>query len=247
MSSFATGSYKRGRARSRSTSRSLSRGRMVSNSRSLSRQTRYRQTYKQPSYWPYQSIKSYKDSWDPFPARVCAIMRYYSDFSITPGTGTAGNHLFSANGIYDPDITGTGHQPYGFDTYASIYNHYRVKRSTITVTAVNHDSAVIFGVARTDDTTVSIDYNGCKEQKGATFILDHGSNPAQSVVSVFNADFYKDSNTMYAAFTANPTEQMYFDVFATMISASTTGATRYFQVSIVYEVEMWELKDLGTS
>jgi len=52
---------------------------------------------------------------------------------------------------------------------------------------------------------------------------------------------------MYAAMGANPTEQMYFDVFATMISSTTTGAARYFQATIVYEVELWELKDLGTS
>lgn len=33
---------------------------------------------------------------------------------------------FSLNSCYDPDITGTGNQPYYFDQYAALYNHYRV-------------------------------------------------------------------------------------------------------------------------
>lgn len=36
------------------------------------------------------------------------------------------NYVWSANGLYDPNITGTGHQPRGFDELCSLYNHYAV-------------------------------------------------------------------------------------------------------------------------
>lgn len=41
------------------------------------------------------------------------------------GSGTAGN-VWWANNIYDPDYTGTGHQPLYRDTWATIYKNYIV-------------------------------------------------------------------------------------------------------------------------
>lgn len=53
----------------------------------------------------------------------------YSD--IYPlGTGTAGifggTQAMRLNGLYDPDISGTGHQPYAYDQMCGLYGNYRV-------------------------------------------------------------------------------------------------------------------------
>ncbi len=51
----------------------------------------------------------------------------YSDvISQSLATVTATNQIFNMNSIFDPDRTGTGHQPYGHDTLAEVYNRYRV-------------------------------------------------------------------------------------------------------------------------
>lgn len=52
----------------------------------------------------------------------------YSDrFQLNPGIGgIAGNYVFSCNGIYDPNVTGIGHQPRGFDELMELYDHYVV-------------------------------------------------------------------------------------------------------------------------
>lgn len=66
-----------------------------------------------------------------------------------PGT-TAATHVFSANGVYDPNITGTGHQPMGFDDWIAKYNHYVVLGSKL-----NARFTVLQG-ATTDDVLVGI-------------------------------------------------------------------------------------------
>jgi len=42
--------------------------------------------------------------------------------------------------MYDPDITGTGHQPAGFDQMMLSYEHYIVTRARIWATAHNGTS-----------------------------------------------------------------------------------------------------------
>jgi len=42
---------------------------------------------------------------------------------------------WSCNNIYDPDVTGIGEQPMGFDQLATRYHHWAVAASKITVTA----------------------------------------------------------------------------------------------------------------
>lgn len=36
------------------------------------------------------------------------------------------DQIYRLNSIFDPDLTNLGHQPYGRDTYATLYNRYRV-------------------------------------------------------------------------------------------------------------------------
>ncbi len=51
----------------------------------------------------------------------------YSDiYSQSLATITATNQIINMNSIFDPDRTGVGHQPYLHDTFAEIYNRYRV-------------------------------------------------------------------------------------------------------------------------
>jgi hypothetical protein len=53
----------------------------------------------------------------------------YSDFqTITLLTVTGVSQIYNLNSLFDPDRTGTGHQPYGYDQLSAMYNRYRVLR-----------------------------------------------------------------------------------------------------------------------
>lgn len=56
-----------------------------------------------------------------------AVLRYHEDFSLNPTIGGAPQtYVFRANGVYDPNFTGTGHQPRGFDQLMTMYQFFRV-------------------------------------------------------------------------------------------------------------------------
>lgn len=92
-----------------------------------------------------------------FPSQKLFKFRYAESITLTQGTLT--QYMFSATNLYDPNITGTGHQPMGFDQWGTFYNHWMVVGSKITVTATGKDSsdtgATTLCVFLSDDTTAN--------------------------------------------------------------------------------------------
>ncbi len=59
--------------------------------------------------------------------RLPIKFKYQTSGTLNPGVaGVAAIQVMTANGLYDPDITGVGHQPRGFDQIMALYNHYTV-------------------------------------------------------------------------------------------------------------------------
>lgn len=68
------------------------------------------------------------------PAQMKVAMKYNTHYSVTSGAGTATDRVFKLNSIFDPDHTGTGHQPLGRDQWALLYSHYRVDKVKVFLT-----------------------------------------------------------------------------------------------------------------
>lgn len=62
----------------------------------------------------------------PMPDRFNTSLIYSDTITIDPAAGALGSHLFRLNSLYDPDFTGIGHQPRGFDQMMAFYQKYRV-------------------------------------------------------------------------------------------------------------------------
>jgi len=70
-----------------------------------------------------------------FPQEKIVDLTYYDSFSNITGSSSALAYwIFRANSIFDPDYTGTGHQPLGRDQWAAIYANYQVLGSSIKCT-----------------------------------------------------------------------------------------------------------------
>lgn len=63
-------------------------------------------------------------------------------FTVNPGASTAASYVFRLNSLYDPNLTGAGHQPIGFDQIMPLYDHYCVIGARVKVTATNMDANI---------------------------------------------------------------------------------------------------------
>lgn len=86
-------------------------------------------------------VSTFRPKWTN-PIRQTSLVKFRyedTDFPITLTTlgGYYDFHVFSVNSVYDPDQTGVGVQPYGWDQYTpDLFDHYQVYASKITVNFV---------------------------------------------------------------------------------------------------------------
>lgn len=200
--------------------------------------------------WPLTS-RGMGPKFDPFPAKMRATMRYSQVIELLPTAGVPAPYLFRANSIFDPDFTGTGHQPYGHDQWQAIYNHYNVRSCVITMTPCAANSDQIFGVTLTDDSTVQSDYNTIREIKGTRMaICKEAGGAPPTVTNYFNVNQNFDipfQKATSASFGQNPSEGMIFHCWSEGPGATTGGSTNRYMITLTYDVDMWEMRDLNQS
>lgn len=73
------------------------------------------------------------------------VVLRYSDFYVLNSSGGIAYCEYAGNSAYDPDVTFTGHQPYYYDRYSSLYQNYVVLGSKYSV-STNVDTGSNQGV-----------------------------------------------------------------------------------------------------
>lgn len=74
------------------------------------------------------------------PDRAVVKMDYSQFNRLNSGSVTFATQIFRGNSIFDPDLSGVGHQPLSSDQWANLYEYYRVVASWIEVRAVNNST-----------------------------------------------------------------------------------------------------------
>lgn len=93
---------------------------------------------------------------------------YSEPFTLNPGAaGTAAVQVYRLNGMYDPNVTGVGHQPRGFDQLMALYDHFVVINCKAEVRFWNADNTYGHMVCThiQDDSTVATDPQDILERK----------------------------------------------------------------------------------
>lgn len=61
-----------------------------------------------------------------FPRSVETTFTYCETVLITTTSGVNDYYVWSGNDLYNPNLTGSGHQPFGFDQWGAIFSRYTV-------------------------------------------------------------------------------------------------------------------------
>jgi len=197
-----------------------------------------------------------------FPVRSWQKGQLYYEpyFTLAPAIGSYAYKQISCNGLYDPNISGTGHQPIGFDQIMSLYEQYTTTRAHIKVTCINSGAdACRVALFLSPDTSVpsitGIMENGlCKSQ-----VIFGGSDGGEHKMCTLEMtcdipryfgrqwkEIIADPQ-MYGTIAANPGEQVYFTI-AAWDPYSTSGDCQVaYDVTVTYDSLYWEPKKINSS
>lgn len=187
---------------------------------------------------------------NPFPLVRYARLRYMDEFTLNPGIGTTIANSFRANGMFDPNQTGIGHQPMFFDQMMAIYNHFEVLGSRITATFIQA-SNVYVGIYTDDDTTFPTTSMAMLEQKGVKYrLMTNAQTNATTIRSNWSQKrtFPKSQGdtALKGNIGADPAEQSYFHVFAGAFNGNDPPVVNVV-VKIEYFARFTEIKTQNQS
>lgn len=192
-----------------------------------------------------------------FPKSKLVKLRYNQTVSINPGAGSAQAYAFRTNSIFDPDQTGTGHQPMGHDLWANVYDHYCVVGSRIRATFVPVNAGTgqcCFGIRLDDDGSSSSIYVTDYIESGQSVYRLQPDNylvtKPQSLSKGWSAKKWfgvknigDNISRIGAPFGSNPSDQAAFILWAGPVDESADLGAWNITVTIEYSVLLTEPKD----
>lgn len=205
------------------------------------------------------------------PNRCAKTLNYSTTITLNPPASTVpGGHLFSMNGVWDPDVTGllTGHQPMGFDQYCpTLYTHYtcvgfKIKATFISTkysgSATGGDTAAMARVGitptgRTSSISGSTDQIIERGRSKHSLLTSQGQKGTTTVSYAVNPNKYLGiSNplgnaTIKGTSAANPSEQAYVWVWAGPVNDTDDPLPIQVLVNITYKVVFSEPRWLNGS
>lgn len=183
----------------------------------------------------------------PFGQSQLCMMPYVEHVTISTTLGARAFHAFSLNSAFDPNYTGTGHQPLGYDQMTPIFGKYCVIGAQAKVTFWNKDDNEVIGVAlylsenpTPPGNTVTLIEQGAIQYKflGPTGQTYNNGNPQTTMyVNVSMKKFFKvasllDNTELNTPVTNNPTRQCFLHciVYQPDGGSSSVSATAHVEL-----------------
>lgn len=190
------------------------------------------------------------------PAKKRTVLKYSDIYQLTDTIVGFQSFVFRANSVFDPEQPIGGHQPMGFDQYATFYNNYRVHASTIKISVSQNQSTVpcIVGITPSRSATSYLTTAQLELPGTVTSMIAQdtaGPNVKSLTLTMDIEKFDGNFGTKFddeheAAVTANPVSEKFFIIWVKSAVAALTVDSS-FLVEIFYDVEFFNRKDLPTS
>lgn len=172
---------------------------------------------------PGQASTAWQTGLAPFPDRMDARLHYAETVALTLNlVATATTYQFRASSIWDPNSTGTGHQPYQRDQIAAMYSYYKVHKCSYRITFFRPQVTGLWvGVNVYSSLGTSASVNGLtletivERQHDAMTILPtagpgyaivQGSVDLAGLHGLTKSQYLTDNTNFGASITANPSQ-----------------------------------------
>ncbi len=193
----------------------------------------------------------------PFPLRYDAKLTYGVNVTLTTaGSSNLGvMYRFRLNSLYDPDVTGTGHQPYQYDQLSPIYRQYLVRKAHIDLTFSDPTADglwvgwAIVPDGDTGDTPTSLSLEDYLERPmfrcmpcnntGAQTVTCRMTVPNHAIFGLTEAQYAAEPGVYGAAYNANPAQTAYLQVF--LVDPTALVSTHSIRISgrLVYDSQLF--------
>lgn len=196
-----------------------------------------------------------------FPTVMYFKLKYDWIIWVSTSLQTPQSYVYRASSIYDPDLSGTGHQPFYFDQLAAIYQYFSVTDSTISIQVVpgTLQAPLFVGVVPYTQSSLNInDYTEMMELKGVRYrIVNQDSTGTNSIykkqtthkiIGVKKSEVL--SNVNYICTPSNDSWRLvYWHLkYGPLDYNPYNGATVYMlNVRIIYTVKCFNLLDISQS
>lgn len=213
---------------------------------------------------PYNSMVPFGKTSEPFANVKYTTLKYSQTDTYTAGASgiTGVEQAFRLNSMFDPDFTGAGHQPYGYDQLALLYKKYKVTSVDIAIKATDPSEDGMFICAMVGSfnniyTLAGRSYDQVNEKPNAMTRAVNNTGSQQSTVRQ-HVPLWKVTGLSKAQYDANITD--YSGLFAGPTVTDTpwlrvnagsvrglTGGTIKIQVEIIFHVQCYERLTLNQS
>jgi len=181
-----------------------------------------------------------------FTTAVRKRLFYYDTSALTTTSGVMTSYVLGANGLYDPNITGIGHQPVGFDQMMVFYDHYVVANCKCTVSFLNASTTNAPQVALSLNSTASpvsdptiLAESGFVVRDWLNLLGTNDSIKTMSLtcnISKFNGvPKTRDNPELWGTIASNPSEMSYFNLSIYDVS----GGTSTVRFQFMLEFDVW--------
>lgn len=193
------------------------------------------------------------------------IMPFEMEVRLVYGTGHAQSSIsgavtrvFSCNSAFDPDVTGVGGQPVGFDEMSAIYDSYYVRASKIEITCRADNETVtevlmqcVIPTYTSTVPTVISNSVGNRWFKYCAVPTSSGGFTNVLVNTITTDEFWgrktRNDIDFTAATTASPSFQFYWNHIVDDVSSSGVNLGCYSFYVITYDIIFFEPKMLARS
>lgn len=190
--------------------------------------------------------------------RIFVKLVYREQLTFTQAAGVLGYNIYSLNSLFDPNITGTGAQPYFFDQWSTLYTNYIVHGAKVVVTSSVNDVTFnnIQGLTFSASSTAFSSIEQAVEQpyvKKKSLIMGSSASGQSTVKGYMSiAKLYgrgrKETSinpNLRAAVTASPSTQMVVHVWNYVPGGATQSLLA--DVNITYFAEFFNRARPATS